>query len=147
MELKHDPRRIKELFREHKPIYECNHKRYPEFDFFCKYGLVRYRIQKQLSYRIGYVLTRAKIYNFYLIPFRLILEFIKFKMEKNKKKLPKLDEYPDFNDVNRVKNHLSYLIGEALIKSIKQWYLGKPLILPFAWYAIYKKKENKEVRL
>ncbi|EOI6057281.1 sugar transferase, partial [Campylobacter jejuni] len=72
VELKHDPRRIKELFREHKPIYECNHKRYPEFDFFCKYGLVRYRIQKQLSYRIGYVLTRAKIYNFYLIPFRLI---------------------------------------------------------------------------
>ncbi|EAJ6337856.1 glycosyltransferase [Campylobacter jejuni] len=144
VELKHDPRRIKELFREHKPIYECNHKRYPEFDFFCKYGLVRYRIQKQLSYRIGYVLTRAKIYNFYLIPFRLILEFIKFKMEKNKKKLPKLDEYPDFNDVNRVKNHLSYLIGEALIKSIKQWYLGKPLILPFAWYAIYKKKKIKK---
>ncbi|HEB9328844.1 TPA: glycosyltransferase [Campylobacter coli] len=141
VELKHDPRRVKELFKEHKPIYKCNHKRYPEFDFFCKYGLVRYRIQKQLSYRIGYVLTHAKIYNFYLIPFRLILEFIKFKIGKNKKKLPKLDEYPDFNDAERIKNHLSYLIGEALIKSIKQWYLGKPLILPFTWYTIYKKKK------
>lgn len=144
IELKHDPRRIKELFKEHKPIYECNYKRYPEFDFFCKYGLVRYRIQKHLSYRVGYILTHSKIYNFYLIPFKLILEFIKFKIKKNKKKLPKLNEYPDHNDVERVKNHFSYQIGEALIKSIRQWYLGKPLILPFVWYAICKNRKIKK---
>lgn len=145
VELKHDPRKIKELFKGHKPIYECNYKRYPEFDFFCKYGLVKYRIQKQLSYRVGYILTHSKIYNFYLIPLKLILEFIKFKIKKNKKKLPKLNEYPDFNDVNRIKNHISYQIGEVLIKSIKRWYVGKPLILPFTWYTIYKKRKMKKV--
>ncbi|XGQ70955.1 glycosyltransferase [Campylobacter hepaticus] len=143
-ELRYDPRQVKELFKQHKPIYKINAKRYPEFEFFSKYGLVRYRILNHLSYKLGYIITHSKIYNFYLIPFRLIFECVKFQINKKQKILPRLDEYPDYNDIVRVKNHLSYKIGETLIKSMKQWYLGKPLILPFIWYKIYKKKKVKK---
>lgn len=137
---KEDPRGIKVLFKEHQPVYEQNRKRYPELDFFCKYGFVSEKIKNYFSYKLGQILIDTKIYNFYLIPFKIIFEFIRFKFKK-KVKFPRLEEYPDYKDADRIKGYLSYQFGQALIKSMKKWYLAQPLFLPFIWYKIYRKKK------
>ncbi|HEG3340447.1 TPA: glycosyltransferase [Campylobacter jejuni] len=156
VELKHDPRRVKELFKEHKPIYECNYKRYPEFDFFCKYGLVRYRIQNQLSYRLGkIVIEKSKsFFSILILPYFIFKTIIDFKLEKRKylskvkrdpsQALPKIEEYPDFIDAWKIQEHLSYQIGQAILQSLKKWYKLGILKLPFIIFKINKKKRNEK---
>ncbi|MDL0088636.1 hypothetical protein [Campylobacter gastrosuis] len=38
--------------------------------------------------------------------------------------LPKLSTYADYKEAIKCKNHLSYKLGEALIKASKNWYKG-----------------------
>ncbi|KQI13744.1 alpha-2,3-sialyltransferase, partial [Campylobacter coli CVM 41970] len=52
----------------------------------------------------------------------------KIYQEKIKKdpslKLPPLENYPDYKEALKLKNHLSYKLGQALIKANKTWYKG-----------------------
>ncbi|EJX6059455.1 alpha-2,3-sialyltransferase, partial [Campylobacter coli] len=52
----------------------------------------------------------------------------KIYQEKIKKdpslKLPSLESYPDYKEALKFKNHLSYKLGQALIKANKTWYKG-----------------------
>ncbi|EIO9601954.1 hypothetical protein LRJ63_001765, partial [Campylobacter coli] len=52
----------------------------------------------------------------------------KIYQEKIKKdpslKLPPLESYPDYKEALKLKNHLSYKLGEALIQANKTWYGG-----------------------
>ncbi|MCR6594978.1 sugar transferase, partial [Campylobacter insulaenigrae] len=148
-DFKKDPRGITSLLKMHKPVYEENHSRYPEFDFFCKYGLVKYRINNHLAYILGKILiTNSKINNFYKIPFKLIYAVIQFKISKRDENLPKLHEYPDYKNVYVIQGYLSYKLGKIIIDSFKKWYYGKPFLIPFLFYKTYKKfklsKKNKK---
>jgi len=44
--------------------------------------------------------------------------------QKPELKLPKLETYSDYNEALKVKKHLSYKLGESLIKADKTWYKG-----------------------
>ncbi|EAI1994607.1 hypothetical protein EJ642_08535, partial [Campylobacter coli] len=70
----------------------------------------------------------------------------KIYQEKIKKdpslKLPPLESYPDYKEALKLKNHLSYKLGEALIKANKTWYKGGYVKM---WFEIGKlKREFKE---
>ncbi|EAH5394386.1 hypothetical protein D8975_08430, partial [Campylobacter coli] len=56
--------------------------------------------------------------------------------------LPPLESYPDYKEALKLKNHLSYKLGEALIKANKTWYKGGYVKM---WFEIGKlKREFKE---
>ncbi|MCR6571463.1 ATP-grasp fold amidoligase family protein [Campylobacter insulaenigrae] len=91
------------------------------------YGAVA-RIKFQLSYRLGNIFVKnftvLKLFKIlYLIPKEVIL----FKIERNilKKMIENklilqpipLHEYSDYNEALKIKNHLSYKLGEIFLKS------------------------------
>ncbi|EMB8049462.1 hypothetical protein VAG81_001603 [Campylobacter coli] len=104
--------------------------------FQTKYGTAKQRIQNQLSYKLGQaMITNSKsLLGYIRMPF--VLSYTKDKhkqeqkiyQEKIKKdpslKLPPLESYPDYKEALKFKNHLSYKLGQALIKANKTWYKG-----------------------
>lgn len=98
---------------------------------FCmKYGTAKQRIQNQLSYRLGQVIINSKnIFRILFIPIFLLSNIISFKQERqvyNKKIkkdpsliLPPLEKYPDYQEAIKFKNHLSYKLGQTIIKGFK----------------------------
>ncbi|MBF7066663.1 hypothetical protein IY885_00020, partial [Campylobacter volucris] len=60
-------------------------------------------------------------------------------------KLPSLESYPDYQEAIKLKNHLSYKLGQALIKANKTWYGGGYIKLPFEIRKLrkeFKKEKN-----
>ncbi|HHP0358348.1 TPA: hypothetical protein ACRZSU_001095 [Campylobacter jejuni] len=99
-----------------------------------KYFGAKKRIQNHLSYKLGSAMIKySKKINlwFIMIPMlykihyehyknlNLYQEFIKFNPDLI---LPKLEFYADYKDGLKLKNHLSYKLGKALIKAHKNWY-------------------------
>ncbi|EOH5061251.1 hypothetical protein ACL9FT_001608 [Campylobacter coli] len=107
-----------------------------KLSFQTKYGTAKIRIQNQLSYKLGQaMIVNSKSFLGYLImPMALLSIMISHKQEqkiyqeKIKKnpslKLPPLESYPDYKEALKFKNHLSYKLGEALIKASNNWYGG-----------------------
>ncbi|MCW0256968.1 hypothetical protein OJP23_07450, partial [Campylobacter lari] len=107
-----------------------------KLSFQAKYGTAKTRIQKQLSYKLGQtMIINSKSFLGYLImPMALLSIMISHKQEqkvyqeKIKKdpslKLPPLESYPDYKEALKLKNHLSYKLGEALVQANKTWYKG-----------------------
>ncbi|EJJ9802185.1 sulfotransferase family 2 domain-containing protein [Campylobacter coli] len=101
-----------------------------------KYGTAKTRIQNQLSYKLGQamILNSKSILGYLIMPMALLSIIISHKQEqkiyqeKIKKdpslKLPPLESYPDYKEALKLKNHLSYKLGEALIQANKTWYKG-----------------------
>ncbi|EMU6399574.1 TPA: hypothetical protein SB541_001204 [Campylobacter jejuni] len=86
-----------------------------------------FRIKNSLSYRFGNEMIRANSFLKILrLPFILLKIMLKFRKEQKiyqyvVKQNPKLalrclQEYPDYYDALKLKNHLSYRLGNALIK-------------------------------
>ena len=87
------------------------------------------RIHNQLSYKLGQAMIEnsKSIWGYIRMPY--VLSYIKDMHKKeqiayNEKikanpslKLPPLETYPDYNEAIKLKNHLSYKFGEALIKA------------------------------
>ncbi|EIX0663207.1 hypothetical protein MJJ85_001485 [Campylobacter lari] len=109
--------------------------------FYMNYGTARQRIQKQLSYRLGQtlILNSKSILGVILMPIFLISTIFSYRQERKNynnmvkidptKKLPLLEEYPDYKDAVKLRNHLSYKLGVVLLESSK-----KPLsmfLLPY----------------
>ncbi|MCE7228842.1 glycosyltransferase [Campylobacter coli] len=151
-----DPRDTLKFLSNHKPLYQENQDRYPEYDFICKYGFARDRIQKQLTYRLG-KLVLEKSQNFFglvFLPYFIFKLILKFKNEKKEyqkliKKtpelsLPKLELYPDFDDIWKVREHLSFKIGHLILKANKNWYKGSYIYLPYYIYKCYKQHQNSK---
>lgn len=151
-----DSRNTLELFSAHKPIYIQNQNRYPEYDFVCKYGFAKDRIQNQLTYRLGkLILNKSQHFSgLIFLPYSIIELILKFKNEQKEYKklirkkpelsLPKLELYPDFDEIWKVKDHLSYKIGDLILKAHKNWYKGSYLYLPYAIYKCYKQYKNNK---
>lgn len=118
------------------------------------------RIQNSLSYRIGALVLKAKTFKKLLALPHLIKTFIKHdkmvqKLYKERleefpfAKLPPLEKYKDFSHAQSFKNHLSYKLGDTIIKAYKKRYLGSYLFLPFKMLIIlisfkFEKKVLKE---
>ncbi|CDG56937.1 TPA: hypothetical protein RZH59_001623 [Campylobacter coli] len=57
--------------------------------------------------------------------------------------MPCIEDYPDYHEAISIKNHLSYRLGQILIRDCKMWYKGGLFKLPFdimKEYKIYKFK-------
>ncbi|WP_243830424.1 ATP-grasp fold amidoligase family protein, partial [Campylobacter novaezeelandiae] len=99
------------------------------------------RIKSQLSYRIGSFLLSKSLTKIVKIPY----EVVKYKFEKKvydtlvkfypHLKLPRLEEYLDYNEALKTKEHLSYRLGNALIKN--------PFTFIFKIKKIYRQYKNR----
>jgi len=101
------------------------------------------RIKQQLSYRLGATMIEKSksIRGIISLPFTLLKVHSQYKKEmkdrKNQPKLPLIHTYADYYEAERVKKHLSYRLGQAMVNTLK----GNPFgifILPFKLRAIYK---------
>lgn len=91
------------------------------------------KIKNQLSYRIGSTLVKnsKNPLKWFILPFKLredIRLFKEYKI-KNKNTLP-LEDYGDYKDALKIKKHLSYIVGDIVIKSCKKGFVGI-LSLPY----------------
>ncbi|WP_412175550.1 hypothetical protein [Campylobacter sp. FU_497] len=148
---------------EQNKTLQCNIKKQEEIlkkqadllYFYSKYGTAKTRIQNQLSYKLGQAMiaNSKSILGYIRMPF--VLSYIKDKhkqeqkiyQEKIKKdlslKLPPLENYPDYQEALKLKNHLSYKLGQALIQANKTWYKGGYVKLWFEIRNIKCKSEKK----
>ncbi|HDU9451203.1 TPA: glycosyltransferase [Campylobacter coli] len=104
--------------------------------FQSQHGTAKQRIQNQLSYKLGQtmIVNSKNIFGILFMPVYIISTLLSHKQEqkiyqeKIKKdpslKLPPLENYPDYKEALKFKNHLSYKLGQALIKANKTWYKG-----------------------
>ena len=105
------------------------------------------RVKDQLSYRLGkIILEKSKsFFGVLSLPFSLINVILEYKKDmkfKKFKKLPPINKYADAYEAQRVKSHLSYMLGQSIIKTMKKPY--GIFILPFKISATYKNfKKNK----
>ncbi|EAK8640379.1 hypothetical protein E7N02_11290 [Campylobacter coli] len=107
-----------------------------KLSFQTKYGTAKTRIQNQLSYKLGQVMivNSKSLLGYIVMPIALLSIIISHKQEqkiyqeKIKKdpslKLPLLEDYPEYQEALKLKNHLSCKLGEALIKANETWYKG-----------------------
>ncbi|EGP7860780.1 hypothetical protein I0O09_001581, partial [Campylobacter jejuni] len=113
-------------------------------------------IKNQLCYKLGNQIVKStSMVSMFLLPYKLLLITINHKIEKKilkimSKKDPKykpssLNSYADYLIALKVKNHLSYKLGEALIKASKTWYKGGIIKLPFSMYRIYRDYKRKRL--
>ncbi|MCV3434988.1 hypothetical protein [Campylobacter lari] len=118
-----------------------------KLSFQTKYGTAKARIQNQLSYKLGQamIVNSKSILGYLIMPMVLLSIIISHKQEqkiyqeKIKKdpslKLPPLEDYPDYKESLKLKNHLSYKLGQALIQANKTWYKGGYVKM---WFEIRK---------
>jgi hypothetical protein len=103
------------------------------------------RIKQQLSYRLGakMIENSKSLGGIILMPFSLYGEVKKYRKEqKTRKKLPSIYKYADVYEAERVKKHLSYRLGSAMVESMKSPF--GVFKLPFALKTAHKEyKEEK----
>lgn len=108
------------------------------------------RVKSQLSYRIGETILEAKTpFRVLILPYSLLSVWQNHRLKqkvyhcmvgiKPSLKLKPLYEYEDYFEALQFKKHLSYRLGEVILKSSKQWYKGKILTLPFSLIKTYRK--------
>lgn len=101
---------------------------------------IRQRLQQTLEYKVGCYLLSIKKYPKKI--FYVSICIFKMLLKSNKNftqiidsnysyaKLPNIKEYQDYNEIFKIKKHLSFQLGNAIVISNKFWYLGSFLILP-----------------
>lgn len=118
------------------------------------------RIQNQLSYKLGQAMIEnsKSILGYLKMPYTLYsikkqhhIEQIAYnKIIKNNPnlKLPPLESYPDYQEALKCKNHLSYKLGEALIKANNKGFItgGGGYWLLFEISRIIKQHKNKKAK-
>jgi hypothetical protein len=106
------------------------------------------RIKQQLSYRLGAKMIEDSKSSggVILMPFTLYGEVKRYRKEqKTRQKLPPIHKYADAYEAERVKKHLSYKLGSAMVESMKSPF--GVFKLPFALKTAHKeyKKEKSNV--
>ncbi|MFY4714027.1 glycosyltransferase family A protein, partial [Campylobacter jejuni] len=107
------------------------------------YGTAKQRIQNQLCYKLGQtmIINSKSIIGILFMPIYLLSTFLNYKQDqkiyhqKIKKdptlKLPPLENYPDYQEALKYKEHLSYKLGKILLESFKTWHKGGLFKFPF----------------
>lgn len=95
------------------------------------------------------IINSKSFLGYLIMPIALLSIIISYKQEqkiyqeKIKKdpslKLPPLENYPDYKEALKLKNHLSYKLGQALIKANKTWYKGGYVKM---WFEVRKLKRK-----
>ncbi len=100
-----------------------------QLSFQTEYGTAKSRIQNHLAYKLGQaMIVNSKSFLGYIrMPFVLSYIYDKHKQEQKiyqekRKKLPPLEFYPDYEEALKLKNHLSYKLGQSLIEASKTRY-------------------------
>ncbi|EPU9364199.1 sulfotransferase family 2 domain-containing protein [Campylobacter coli] len=105
-------------------------------NFQAQYGTAKSRIQNQLSYKLEQtmIVNSKSFLGCLLMPVILLGIVISYKQEQKiykrkiekdpSLKLPSLEQYPDYREAIKLKNHLSYKLGKELVKANKIWYKG-----------------------
>ncbi len=118
------------------------------------YGSAKLQILNGLEYRLGYTMVESfkSTIGIFKLPFRLIDVLLKYKKEQKiykenikhnpNLKVPELKSYSDYEDALRLKNHLSYNLGKALIEANKNWYKGR--YVKFIFEVIKIKKDHSK---
>ncbi|WP_428739675.1 hypothetical protein [Sulfurimonas sp.] len=106
------------------------------------------RIRQQLSYRLGakMIENSKSVGGILALPFSLYGEMKKYRKEKKeRKKQPPIHKYADAYEAEKLKKHLSYKLGSAMIESMKTPFGF--FKLPFALIATHTKykKEREDV--
>lgn len=113
-----------------------------------KFG-ASYILKSHLSYKLGSLILNARSFKNILTFPKNLIKII--KNQKNEKKLQErvklnalaLEEFEDYQAALRIKNYLSYKLGQSIIKAQKQWYMGRYFILPFEMIGIYLRHGRK----
>lgn len=99
-------------------------------------------VKNHLSYKLGL----AMIENSKSLKGYLKMPFVLIKISKIHKNLAKnkanLEDFSDYKEALKCKNHLSYKLGNALIDAHKNWYKGGDLKLYFKIEKIKKEFEK-----
>lgn len=79
------------------------------------------RVKNELAYRVGERMVKAKrTKDIVALPLTLAKEYRKYNLEKDHiANLPDIKEYNDFQEVEKVKRHLSYRVGNLVINTSK----------------------------
>jgi hypothetical protein len=82
------------------------------------------RIQQQLSYRLGasMIANSRSLGGWIVMPFSLIgvtRTYRKDRRAKENQKLPPIHTYADAHDAERYRQHLSFQLGQTMLKYIK----------------------------
>lgn len=94
------------------------------------------RIKNHLHYKLGQAMIKnsKSLFGYIRMPF--VLSYIKDEHKKEQKAykealkananlaLPSLESYEDYKEALKIKEYLSYRLGEALVKAYKTWYKG-----------------------
>lgn len=107
------------------------------------------RVKQQLSYRLGSTLVRNSrgIGGWVAMPFALLGEMLSYQRDRKNRggqPLPPIHTYDDADEAERVKQHLSYRLGNALVKHARSplgW-----IKLPAALRAEFKTFKQSRVR-
>ncbi|EAI7253432.1 hypothetical protein CK573_07335 [Campylobacter lari] len=105
-----------------------------KLSFQTKYGIAKTRIRNQLSYKLGQtmIINSKTFLGCLIMPMMLLSIVVSYKQEQKMYKqkikkdlsliLPPLKQYPDYEGPIKLKYHLSYKLGQVLIKVNKTWY-------------------------
>ena len=104
------------------------------------------RVKQDLPYKIGEKIVKAKKpKDIVSLPFVLVKEYRNFqKNEISSKPLPAIELYKDAYEADRVKEHLSYRVGQVIVNSTKspKSLVSIPKNLSQEIANFYKKKKN-----
>ncbi|EDP3961019.1 TPA: hypothetical protein ACH6H0_001587 [Campylobacter jejuni] len=122
--------------------------------FYSKYGTGKQKIQSQLSYKLGQalIINSKSIFGIFSLPVILLAIIIVFNQKRKNylkciykdpsKKLPSLEQYPDYDEALRLKKHLSYRLGNYIVKNPFKSFIFPYFILKI----IYQFKKEKHVK-
>ncbi|MBZ7951678.1 HAD-IA family hydrolase [Campylobacter sp. LH-2024] len=118
---------IKLIFSKNDNLIECNKNN----------GAV-FKIKSQLSYKLGYALVHSHSFlDFVKLPIVLLAIIVAHKFQSKLYNFLELEKYSDYKEAIKLKNHLSYRLGNLLVKH--------PLKFIFKFYfIIYDFRKNKK---
>nr|WP_272493804.1 polysaccharide pyruvyl transferase family protein [Helicobacter colisuis] len=101
------------------------------------------RIRNHLNYKLGSVIcfNSKNILGLLILPFILfyVYKIHEFHQKTNPKEKLKLKDYEDHKEALTIQEGLYYKVGEAFVRSHKQWYKGG-----YLWFWVYYWQLKKE---
>ena len=104
------------------------------------------RVRNSLQYRLGAAMIKNHK-NYFKIPFALLATLREYKKEKAAYEaqvkeypyiqLPPLKSYVDYREYSKIKNHLSYKLGAAVVEANNRGFFGIPGVLGGGQYGYY----------
>lgn len=106
------------------------------------------RIENHLAYKLGEAIIENSKSFLGIIRIPFVLSYISQshhkKLANQKEQLPKIETLPDYKEAIKIKEQMTYKLGEAWIKCYKTWYKGGLIKFYFEAQKIKKEHKNKE---